>query len=596
MLDSTYETSPDEAIQTLGTYAAQQPTLEMIHSVAELAFLQADWAARLGRNDRAQLMYATALISSHQFLFDSNLDVNRNAFDPQFRSISDIYNRSLEEILRRMIKRNELTPNTIVEVEALNKKLRFQIANASKWQYEEIERFEIASDYEPQGVNNHYRTYGLGVPLIGVRKPRANDATIEEHYPPDLTMAFTAFLDCSGTWNKNLVTAADTATLVLFDPLQQNVVQLGDRVVPLESDITTPMAYHMNDPLLSTNVMATFGLLNANFAKEFQGIYMLEPYDPDKIPVVMVHGLWSSPVTWLQMFNDLRADHDLQDKYQFWFCLYPTGQPFWESARQVRNDLEQLRNELSARYPSENGELPVAATDMVLVGHSMGGLVSRMLTVHSRGEFWSLISEYPVESFDGDPATLARLKNTFEFEPVAGVSEVITIGTPFKGSPFASDTVKWLGEKIITLPKVMTNDYSAIAKENKELVRNEKLLATATSLDSLAPNNPIFNSLMIASAADGVHYHNIAGHLEKQTMLAKLTKLPEGDGVVAITSSQAPFAVSSIEVDEEHSLLHQHPATIMEVKRVLLEHLKSLEPEFTPLAELPTGPLTPIIR
>ena len=74
----------------------------------------------------------------------------------------------------------------------------------------------------------------------------------------------------------------------------------------MESDITTPLAYHMNDPLLNTSVLATAAMINANVAKELYGLYMLEPFDPNKIPVVMVHGLWSSPMTWMEMFNDLR--------------------------------------------------------------------------------------------------------------------------------------------------------------------------------------------------------------------------------------------------------------------------------------------------
>jgi pimeloyl-ACP methyl ester carboxylesterase len=542
----------------------------MVHAVAELASRQAEWAIRLGRSDRAETMYATALVSAHQFLFDPELVIERNAYDPQFRSMSDIYNTSLEFLLRRMIKKGELAPDQLVTINALDQEMQFRIENQSRWQYDEIERFEITSDYAPQGLKNIYRTYGLGVPLIGIRKSSQSLAEMDGHYPPDLTIPLTAFLECGSRYGTGEIASM---TLVLFDPLQQSVVQMGSRVVPLESDITTPMAYHMNDPLLSTNVMATFALLNANFAKEFQGIYMLEPYDPDKIPVVMVHGLWSSPVTWLQMFNDLRADKEIRDRYQFWFCLYPTGQPFWESARQVREDLQQLQTDMAKEYRARDGGAPVSSREVVLVGHSMGGLVSRMLTVHSRGRFWSLVSESPIESFEGDPAALARLEGTFEFEPVSGITTVVTIGTPFMGSPFASDTVKWLGEKTITLPKVIANEYSTIMKQNRDRLKSDHPLIVATSLDSLAPGNPMLSALQGATAGDHVAYHNIQGILERPSTLARLTRLPPGDGVVAAESSDAPFAASQVAVDAEHSVLHQHPATILEVKRILIEHL-----------------------
>ena len=108
-----------------------------------------------------------------------------------------------------------------------------------------------------------------------------------------------------------------------INPVLKQVLELGP-----------PLAFFLNDPLLKTEALATFALLNADFGEQFRGVYMLEPYDPEKIPVLMVHGLWSSPVTWMEMFNDLRSKPEIRNNYQFWFYLYPTGQPFWISAAQ----------------------------------------------------------------------------------------------------------------------------------------------------------------------------------------------------------------------------------------------------------------------
>src|SRR5690606_27678606 len=100
-----------------------------------------------------------------------------------------------------------------------------------------------------------------------------------------------------------------------------------------------------------------------------QGLYMLEPYNRNKIPVLMVHGFWSSLITWMEMFNDLRGVPEIRDNYQFWFFLYPTGQPFWLAAAQLREELDTALNELDP-----HGVNP-ALRHLVLVGHSMGGLV-----------------------------------------------------------------------------------------------------------------------------------------------------------------------------------------------------------------------------
>ncbi len=587
-----YAGDSDAAIRKLQTYALQKPSLEKAHAVAELAFQQGEWAMRMGRQERAAEMFTTAILSSHQFLFDPNLDLTRNAYDPQFRSVADIYNKSLEELLRILAKRDELRPGKSIELQSLDRSITFEIVIPGRWKMEAIESFVFAGDYEALGLANEYRTYGLGVPLIGIRE-RSTDTRLEKHYPPGLTMSFTAFLDIEGlaTGPRRVDDAPELAKakLLLLDPLEQNTVSLGYRSVPLESDITTPMAYYLDEPLLQTNILATFALLNADFAKQYQGIYMLEPFDPNKTPVVMVHGLWSSPVTWLQMFNDLRADKDIRDNYQFWFCLYPTGQPFWESARQVREDLAQLNLELTAQHPGYRQE------NMVFVGHSMGGLVSRMLTIYSRNELWNLISEHPVESFEGDPVVLKRIKSTFFFEPVPGVSRVISIGTPYRGSSFATDTLQWLGDKLITLPQVVTNDYARIASQNKTLLKNKEPLLVANSIDSLSPQNPFFGFLLHAEAGQGIEYHNIVGNETKRTLVQRVSGTEPGDGVVSLVSAKIPFAKTEIEVDEDHMLIHQNPHTIFEVKRILLADLEARVREQISTARDPQI-LQPIVR
>ena len=115
--------------------------------------------------------------------------------------------------------------------------------------------------------------------------------------------------------------------LELHDPLDAKDIVVGDRRVPLESDLSTPLAYFLDRPKL--NQLADYGLIRPDRAAALTGLYMLQPYEPNKIPVVLVHGLWSSPLTWTEMYNDLRSQPEISRHYQIWFYLYPTGQPFW---------------------------------------------------------------------------------------------------------------------------------------------------------------------------------------------------------------------------------------------------------------------------
>lgn len=576
VLDDQYALDPDAAIRRLKAYAEADPGLERTHAVAELAWQQGEWASRLGQTQRAMRMYATALESSYRFLFDAQLDLARNAYDPQFRSISDIYNLSLEALLRRLIKEGEFHPGAVVRLETIDSEIQFRITVPGRWKHESIERFELVNDYKVQGLNNQFRTWGLGVPLIAVRSGTdPTEDSFEEHYPPNLTMALTAFLQLAHRSSRDPYGPAagedEEAVLSLVDPLEQTVLEVENRMVPLQSDITTPMAWYLNDPLLNTNVFATLALLNADFANNFEGLYMLEPYDPNKIPVVMIHGLWSSPVTWLQMFNDLRADRDIHTHYQFWFCLYPTGQPWWESARQVRAQLAAVRDKLGLPADSASPYRPF--DQMVLVGHSMGGLVGRMQTIESGDRFWNQISEQPVSSWKGEPETLKRLQDTFVFEPNPSVRRLITLATPHRGSSYANNTTQWLGRKAISLPQAFTGDYAAVVAANRSLILNPQLVTMATSVDSLSPENPFFAALLAAPQSRGVINHNIYGAQTQNALKMKLGLAEEGDGVVSVESARIEDALTEIEIDAAHNSIHQNPLAILEVKKILLQHL-----------------------
>lgn len=578
VLDDQYLMDPEAAIRRLKAYAEADPGLERTHAVAELAFKQGEWASRLGQSQRASRMYATALESAYRFLFDSDLDLARNAYDPQFRSISDIYNDSLEAILRRLIRDGEFAPGANVKLETIDSEFSFTVVVPGRWRNETFEQFELVNDYKIQGLNNQFRTYGLGVPLIAVRGGHASgDDGFEEHYPPRLTMALTAFLQLPGQRSRDPFGprleegGEQPAILSLVDPLEQTVLQVGRRMVPIESDITTPMAWYLNDPLLNTNVFATLALLNADFANNFEGLYMLEPYDPAKIPVVMIHGLWSSPVTWLQMFNDLRSDRDIRQNYQFWFCLYPTGQPWWESARQVRAQLQAVRDKLGGDSRDTGSASPF--DQMILVGHSMGGLVGRMQTIDSDDDFWDVISSHPIGEFSGDPATLEKLRDTFVFEPNPSIRRLITLATPHHGSSYANNTTQWLGRKAISLPQAFTGEYAALVSANRNRIDNASLLTMSTSVDSLSPDNPFFEKLLSAQTGEGVHFHNIYGAQPQNPLKLRLGLAEEGDGVIAVESARIADAQSEIEINAAHNTIHQNPLAILEVKKILLQHL-----------------------
>lgn len=298
---------------------------------------------------------------------------------------------------------------------------------------------------------------------------------------------------------------------------------------------------------------------------------MVEPFDPKKMPVVMVHGLWSSPVTWMEMYNDLRSDPYIRQHYQFWFYLYPTGQPFWMSAAQMRADLAQMR-----RTVDPHNSRP-ALDQMVLVGHSMGGLVSRMQSVEGGDGFWQTMSERPFEQLDADEQLKQRLQMAFFFEPNPSVRRVITLGTPHRGSHFANDLTGWVGRKLIRMPMQLVQGRQELLARNRDYFRPEAPLRMTTSIESLDPDSTLLAQLLQSDPAPWVHYHNVVGKQNPEGFAAYFST--EGDGVVSLASASLdglPRLESQIVVTADHMSVHRHPQSVLEVRRILQQQLAEL--------------------
>ena len=171
---------------------------------------------------------------------------------------------------------------------------------------------------------------------------------------------------------------------------------------------------------------------------------------------------------------------------------------------------------------------------MVLIGHSMGGLVSRLQTIQSGDEFWKLVSREPLAANQGRPRSAAEAAETFFFQPNPSIRRVVTIGTPHHGSTFSNQTTQWLLEKLIDLPKTLVNSQQKLFRDNPGAFPERSLLRVETSIDSLAPNSPIFPVMLAGRRPPWVQYHNIVGVVPKQWWLSKLAA--DGDGVVSRTA------------------------------------------------------------
>lgn len=571
-----YRDDPKALLGEIQAVIERQPTAPHVYAFAELAFIEAE-KAKHEAPELALDLYGASAFHSYQYLFDQRFLDERNPYDPHFRGACELYNGALEGMLRLICDDRGLKPGKTYTIETASGSWHLQCALRSKrWVPEEFDRFEFVSDYELTGLKNQHQTYGLGVPLIAVRRRYRGEPPAAKYYPEGLSFPVTAFVRPLPVGNQNSadVTAQHAGIIELHDPLATSDIAVGDIRVPLESDLTTPMAYFLNDPNL--NRLATVGLLDPgklldlrpNSQERIMGLYMVQPYEPGKIPVLLVHGLWSSPMTWMEMFNDLRSVPVIRENYQFWFYLYPTAQPFWISAGQLREDLAKIRNTVDPHHRQR------ALDQMVLVGHSMGGLVSRLQTIESRDDFWQLVSDRPFSLLEADAETRARLERSLFFRPNPSIRRVITIGTPHRGSEMSNDLTQWLSNKLIRLPDMLDLTKDSVISDNKELIRDDRLLRIETSVDSLDPDSPFFPVMLASYQAPWVRYHNIVGVLPEKGLAGYFAD--GGDGVVDYSSARMDDVVSEITVPAPHSEIHAHPRAILEVRRILLDHLHEI--------------------
>lgn len=575
-LEDEFKADCNRCFNHIREVVGETPDAELIYALSELSYVEGKRAERRGDSLTALNQYGVALTNSYDYLFSSDLKITRNEYDPQFRAACDLYNESLEDTLRLLCSENKIAPGHTYSIKTPNREFLVRTEMRGQWQPDEFERYEFVSDYEIETLRNRHTTYGLGVPLIAVRRPRSEEDQREGYYPEGLSYAVTAMMRCMQPEDGGRAGESKMCVLEFFDPLTANQVNLADQWVPLETDLTTPLAFFLDSPESRKRNVATEGLINPNDSQEKRGIYMLEPYDPDRIPVLMVHGLWSSPITWMDMFNDLRSFPEVRERYQFWFYLYPSGQPFWLSATQLRSDLIAMRDVFDPAHRDK------PLDQMVLVGHSMGGLVSRMQTIDSSDNFWKIVSNEPAETPEqalakirGPDEARTKLVSALYFKPNQSISRVITIGTPHRGSDFANDFTRWLARKVIKLPRMTVSTGRSLAAENPSLFTDTDLLTTANAIDSLAPEAAIFPVMLNARTSPGVKFHNIIGVLEHPSFLQK--KAGKGDGVVEAKSARIDGVASELTVDAEHTTIHMTGKTIFEVRRILLEHLEEVD-------------------
>ncbi len=581
-LDGLVARNPEEAAIQLHEMVVQDTRPDLLYALAELHYWLGRQAEKAGKPLACHHYYLCAGYAYHYLFGAANSDESDNllvvsAFDPRFRLACDLYNAGLTKCIRAAQKIGKLDPASPLYVQTPDGQ-GFTLAVAHHgfaWRPEEFGRLLFCEDYRVEGLSNQYRTYGLGVPMIGQR-PQGAPPAAHASYPHNMQFPVTAFFPFPG--NVADLAQQHSGTLDLYNPRAITWLSMHGGRMPLEIDLTTPLAYFLAHAGFDDD--SYDGLLRPDKVQVKTGIYMFEPYQPDKIPVLLVHGLFSSPLTWAPLINDLQADPVLRERYQFWAYLYPTSDPYLVTAADLRNRLASLKSELD---PDGRAR---ALNDMVLVGHSMGGLIAKLLTTNSGDEFWHLINhQITPEAFARlqiRPQTKEVIQRTFFFNEQPYIRRVIFMATPHHGSSLSPTWPAQFINRFVRLPNTLATTLQDLARSDPKVWPMLAKGDLPTSIDMLAPGAPALELLAAQPRPPGVHFNSVIGVLPKPGYLVEHLspggRSKEGtDGVVPYTSAHLPDADTELIVPADHFNVNRHPRAVLEVRRLLREHLREAE-------------------
>ncbi len=420
------------------------------------------------------------------------------------------------------------------------------------WAPTEFGTLHCVGDYRAPQPERVHRREGVGVPLVVVR---SNLGPQRPFIQPERRFAATALVRPAWT------AAGATVRLEFYNPLRESQLQTAGGAVSLAGDATAPIVYagvNLPQAWLEPFLRPAGGGTDDR-------LFMLEPYQPGKIPVVFIHGLLSDPLTWADMLNELQVQPQVSSRYQIWAFRYDTGEPFLTSAAALRRQLAELK----AYYDPCGGDR--AAANIVLVGHSMGGLVANLQVTYSGEALWNSTSRIPLEQVRTDPATRAALGAAFFFDPNDDVSRVVYIGTPHLGSAWARRAVGSLGSALVETPPEVTERHDQMVRDNPGDFSEELTRRFPTSIDLLEPSSPLLNAAAKLPYRPGVTLHTVIGE-GRYTVGSG-----PSDGVVPVTSARLVGSVSEKSVDSSHSSLPRNEEVIVEVIRILVEHARVVD-------------------
>jgi len=559
------ERSPAEAIAYLhGLVASDQATPDLLFALTELSFLHASRTAAASRRARrpsrpeesARAHYLAAAVYAWAFLFDEWEGDAIAVLDPRAAIAAALYNRAVAAAFSPTEGRFDPRagryplPFGVIEV-------GFDSASLA-WGQRRLTAFQPAARFKVRGLRNRYRQPGIGAPLLASAVADARSSGLGDLGLSETVVSATAVLAIDAARAQLQETSLD-GRLSLYRGREKTSLEIEGRRVPLEIEPSVALAATLERSGVWQGELAAF-LGRAVGVERKTRLFALEPMQPRQTPVVFVHGTNSNPAVWANMANDLLSHPLVREHFSFWFFAYDSGNPILHSAMMLRRSLSEI-----VAYTGVLGA-QACLGDMVVVGHSQGGLLTKLTAIDSGTRLWDNAFRKPFEQVRLRPETRTLLREAVFVEPLPFVSRVVFIATPHRGSFLASPRiVRRIASRLIHLPLDLADigtDLAGVAETASAELRVSRM---ATSLDNMSPSNPFIRTLAEIPVAAGVAQNSIVA--------VRGDGPPEGggDGVVRFSSAHVPDAESELVVRSGHST-QSNPHTVNEVERILRLH------------------------
>lgn len=523
---------------------------------------------------------------SYAYLFATSRQPQQRLFNNRQIQVKDFYNQAIAHLINTA---NQRDPQQHQHKQLLSQEIaigesqyHLDISAYPNLNFDQIEQFISTYNLQFVGLNSLSRRDGFGSEFVikmksnQKKEPIIDYATqkinIFDHPNVSIAEYLPATVLVEPKYKQSIpdILASKEMVLKAFDPNQHNQINVAGHALQLAANFSAPYGLWLANAKLGSQGLNTLLKQEQQFVSP--KLFMLEPYNPNKKLIIMIHGLASSPEAWISISNDLMADERLRQNYQIWQVFYSTNMPILENRYQIYHLLTQSIQQVQQKHPQ------ITVKDSVLIGHSMGGVISRLLV--SDSQFSQQAKTYlqqkcnscKTQNLDLD-YMIQGIEKKLNMQPFAPVSRAVFIAAPFRGTQFADRWFTKLARKTIKLPLDVIHhgqqNVQNYFKTSGQQVDSRQLFKELyqNGADDLSPHSMFMHLTQDSQIKAGLPYHIIVGNLHKSNEPSKMT-----DGIVPYYSASLEQATSEKIIAGSHSIQY-NPEAVLELRRILYLHL-----------------------